>query len=100
MHVPLDVVGLYRLAAAAQPQDPRRSLERTEHDRQSAVLAEMGHRFDAAAREIDVGDRLRSQHPQAVEPFSRNVDVASRRKQRSGDKEHLLLPDKVAERWV
>ena len=46
-------------AGAVEAADARRTVERAQHDRDAAVLADVGDGLDAAAGEIEVRDPVR-----------------------------------------
>ena len=63
------------LASAGHAQDARRPVEGAEHERDAAVLAEVGDGLGAAAGEVEVGDGVLVEHPEAVVALRRQVDV-------------------------
>ena len=84
--------------AAVQPHDPRRTLERAEHDDDAAVLARVRDRLCAAADEVEISNLVR---PEDSEPAQvalwRHVDVAVLGERRRGDEEEMLLLDPAGE---
>ena len=83
---------------AEQPEDAGRALEGAEHDRDPAVLAEVGDRLGAAAGEVEVGDRGGIEHPEGVKALGREVDVTVVAGGRGGHEEHRLAPDPLRHR--
>jgi hypothetical protein len=82
------------LAAAVQPQDPRRALEGAQHHDDPAVLADVGDRLRAAAHDVQVRDRVVVEHAQAADrPLRRDVDVAVAVQRRGPHEEHRLARD-------
>ena len=79
-------------APPVQAEDARRTLERTEHDRHPAVLAEVSDGLDTAAGEVEVGHRPVVEDSQGVMPLRREVHVATLRRG-GGHEEHVLLTD-------
>jgi hypothetical protein len=78
---------------SVQAQDPRRPLEGAQHHADAAVLAQVRDRLSAASDQIEVGDRVRIEHLQALDrALRREVDVAAGLR-RGGDEEHLLAAD-------
>ena len=91
--------GKDRLAAAVEADDPRRPLERAEHHDDPAVLAQVGDRLRAAARDVEIGDpagpRTRSD---ADRPLRRDVDVAVAAERREATK-NIDCSSTQSRRW-
>src|SRR5581483_79297 len=92
------------LAAPIEADDLRRSLERAEEKRDAAVLPQVRDRLDAAAGQVEVGDRPRSEDAEAVEALRRDVHVPVAARGRGPDEEHPLReqerPQGVVDRFV
>jgi hypothetical protein len=92
------VVGQHVLAAAVEPDDPRRPLEGAEHHDDAAVLAHVGDRLGAAPDVVEVGDTTRAEHAQrAARALRRDVDVAVPGERGAADEEHRLAGDPGAQ---
>ena len=85
---------LVRLATAIEPKNQRVSLESTEHQTDSAVLAQMSMRFDPAAAQIDIGHTARVEAGKTRITLGRKVDMSIGRQGRRCNEEHLLRIDK------
>jgi hypothetical protein len=78
-----------------QAQQPRRTLEGAEQDRDAPVLPQVRHRLDPAPHQVDVGDGERVENRKALEPFGREVHETVVGAGRRGDEEDPLLPDEL-----
>jgi hypothetical protein len=94
------IVAFDDLAAPVQPDDLRRSLECTEQQRDPSILAQVRHRLDPAAGQIQVGDGVEIDDSERVEALRRKVDVARGVERCGGDEEHPLRFQKAAQRIV
>ncbi len=96
-------IGLVRFDGAPlamEPQDFGRTLKRAEHDHDAAVFAQVRDGLDAAAENVEIGDRARSKNPKSVQSLRRKVDVAIRVEGRCRHKKHRLRLNEAAERFV
>ena len=87
-----------------QAKNLRRSLKSAEHQHDSAVFFQMGHRFNPAAGQVQIGNGLRAQDPKRIESLRRYVDVATRIERRRPYKENRLrfdkFPDGIVDRRI
>jgi hypothetical protein len=81
-------------ALAVEPKDPRRSLERAQHDHDPPVLSHVGDRLGSAAHEVQIRDGVRVEHPQRLNrSLGRHVHVPVPVERSASDEEHRLLAD-------
>ena len=83
------LIPLY-LARAVEANDLRRSLEGTEEERDPPVVAQVRDGLDAAAGEVEVGDRGRIENAERVESLGRDVDVPVAASGSGADEEDML----------
>ena len=92
--------GRTTVALAVEPHDARRSLEGAEHEGDAAVLAEVGDGLDAAAGQVEVGDRRRPEDAERVVALGRQVDVAVGAGWGRGHEEQVLAFDPLTHGFV
>ena len=81
-----------------QPHDVGRPLEGAEHDGDATVLSQVGGGLGAAAREVEIGDRVLVEHGEgAVEALGGEVDVPVGGEWRGRDEEEVLRLDERAQ---
>ena len=76
-----------------EANDARCTLERAQHEHDPAVLPQVRNRLRAAADIIEIRQRTRVEHAKRIEPFRRQIDVASGAQGRRSHEKHLLSPD-------
>src|SRR5262249_50727751 len=81
------------LAAAVDAHDAGRAAERAPHERDAAVLTEVGGRLDAAAGQVDVADGPVVEDAEEIEALGREVDAAIAGERCRGHEDHGLSGD-------
>ena len=96
---PVVIAFEHRTAGALQAHDAWWTVEGAEHQRDPAVLTEVGDGFGTRAGEVQIRNRPVVEDPQGVESLRRDVDMSVNCQRCRCDEEEVLTLDPLPDGW-